>query len=329
MLFLSQLLWAVVGYLRADWAYLLFGILIAVCIQVYLDPQKFRVWMERKTGASVFGSVAFGAFTPLCACGTMAVLLSMFMSALPWGPVMAFLVSSPLTSPSEYVLETAVLGSGFANAMVISSVSLGLLAGWLASLLSKKTSLFKDQLAIRQAGPAHSETAAASQSCCSKQGPSPSCSCSRQPNKSVTPTWQDRLKVGELLRAFIDLGLKRVLLFFVLFIMVGKVAEMLIPPSWILSLFGAGHSYSVPLAATLGLPLYVSGSSALPLLNSLMESGAGQGAILAFMIAGKATGVPVVAGLSTIIRRKALLFYVAFVYLGAILAGYVFQLAIG
>ncbi len=320
---ISELFWTVVAYLRADWSFLLIGILVAVSINVYLDPEKFRKWMEQRAGASIWGSIAFGAFTPLCACGTMAVLLSMFMGALPWGPVMAFLVSSPLTSPSEYIFETAVLGSRLANAMLISSVILGLLAGWAAHQLSKRTAFFSGQLTIRQAKSAQNEVAVASESCCSSSGQISSCACS---NETTSPSWRERLKVDEFLRAFVDLGLKKVLLYFVLFILVGKIAEMLIPQSLIMGLFGADRGFSIPLAATLGLPLYVSGPSALPLVRSFLESGAGEGAILAFMIAGKATGVPVIAGLSTIIKRRALLFYVAFIYLGAIAAGYILQL---
>lgn len=320
---ISQLFWTVVAYLRADWSFLLLGILVAVSINVYLDPVRFRKWMEQKAGASIWGSIAFGTFTPLCACGTMAVLLSMFMGALPWGPVMAFLVSSPLTSPSEYIFETAVLGGRLANAMVISSVILGLLAGWLAHQLSRKTSFFSGQLAVPRASAARAEAAAAGERCCNSSAQASSCACSA---RTTALSWRERLKVDDFLKSFVELGIKKVLFYFVLFILVGRIANMLIPESWIIGLFGAGRSFSIPLAATLGLPLYVSGPSALPLVRSFLESGAGEGAILAFLIAGKATGIPVIAGLSTIIRRKALLFYVAFIYFGAIAAGYLLQL---
>jgi uncharacterized membrane protein YraQ (UPF0718 family) len=57
---------------------------------------------------------------------------------------------------------------------------------------------------------------------------------------------------------------------------------MIIPQSLIMTLFSADKAYSIPLAATIGLPLYSNDSSALPLLKSLINSGSGQGVVLAF-----------------------------------------------
>lgn len=76
----------------------------------------------------------------------------------------------------------------------------------------------------------------------------------------------------------------------------------------------------------MGLPLYLTDSSAIPLLKSFINSGAGEGAVLAFLIAGKATGVPVIAGMSTFLKKRAMLFYLGFIYFGAILCGYLYQI---
>ncbi|MDF2840767.1 MAG: hypothetical protein K0Q99_1539, partial [Clostridia bacterium] len=75
------------------------GILVAAAINVYVDPERLKRAIAKNAGVSITGSVAFGAFTPFCACGTMAVIVSMLTTALPWGPIMAFLTSSPLMSP--------------------------------------------------------------------------------------------------------------------------------------------------------------------------------------------------------------------------------------
>ena len=82
---------------------LILGVLVAAALQVYLDPEKMKNWLMRRSAVSVPAAVAFGALTPFCACGTMAVVISMLATALPWGPVMAFLTSSPLMSPDGFV----------------------------------------------------------------------------------------------------------------------------------------------------------------------------------------------------------------------------------
>jgi len=97
---LVQVVQEVIRYLRYDWWILTIGIGTVVILKVYLG-EKLKAVLKRKAGVTVIGAVGAGAFTPLCACGTMAVLLSMFVSSLPWGTVMAFLITSPLTSPTK------------------------------------------------------------------------------------------------------------------------------------------------------------------------------------------------------------------------------------
>lgn len=330
---INELIVTVLNYLKADWLILLIGILFAVAINVYIDPERLRRFLSRRESMSIPGSILLGTFTPLCACGTMAVLISMFVSAMPWGPVMAFLVSSPLTSPSEYMFETAFFGSRFATAMLISSLILGLLAGFAAFILDRKTNFFKGQFRLAKSNQ---------EACCtsSENSRENSCSCCCE-NEVVVETGScctidkrqagfiERFKLDKFAREFVNIGIKKVLLYFIIFIAIGRLAELIVPKEWIISLFSGQNSYSIPLAATIGLPLYVNDSSALPLLKSFMNSGAGDGAILAFLIAGKATGVPVVAGLGTFLKKRAMLFYVGIIYFGAILAGFIYQLLIG
>lgn len=130
-----------------------------------------------------------------------------------------------------------------------------------------------------------------------------------------------KLKVNDLLQEVFELGVKRILFYFIIFIAIGQLIGIFVPTEWVLGLFSPGKIYSIPLAAIIGLPLYVSGSASLPLLKSLLDIGAGEGAVLAFLIAGQATSVAVILGISTFIRKKAVIFYISYVLLGAILSG--------
>jgi uncharacterized protein len=356
--FISEILITIWHYLKADWFILLIGITLAVAMSVYVDSNKLKKMLMKRTGVSIPGAVLFGSLTPLCACGTMAVLLSMFVSAMPWGPVMAFLISSPLTSPSEYMFETAFFGNKFATAVLVSSIVLGLLAGFLANFLEKRTSFFKDQFRLAS-GKSESccsvnENSSESKNCCgetlkaanneasnrkivikksdaikikkatvSKEG-----CCTNQEMVSSVNGFMKKYKLDKFAKEFVNIGLKKILFYFIIFISIGRVVEMIIPQSWILTLFSADKAYSIPLAATIGLPLYLNDSSALPLLKSLINSGAGQGVVLAFIITGKATGVPVIAGMSTFLKKRAMLFYISVIYIGGILAGYIFQMLV-
>lgn len=311
---------AVWGYLAADWPLLLFGILLAAGLEVYVDGRRLRDFMARRSGIGIAGSIVAGSLTPLCACGTMAVILSMLVSSVSWGPVMAFLVSSPLTSPSEFVFETVFLGRSFALAMLFTSILLGVGAGVLSTQLERRTRFFEGQL---------------------RSKPSKGCGCGcgtaqaeargtgDAPEKGAPGSLLRRLKAREFLEAFVRLGLLRILPWFVLFIALGRFVEILVPREWMTASFGAAHAWSVPAAAILGLPLYLTDSGALPLLRSAVEAGAAPGAVLAFLVTGKATGIPVIAGMSVILKPRVLGYYVGLVTAGGILAGYAYQLMAG
>lgn len=306
---LNEIILAVIRYLRLDWWILTLGIVTAVVIRVYFGDKLVRR-MQKRSGASIAGAVGIGAFTPFCACGTMAVLLAMFVSALPWGTVMAFLLTSPLTSPTQIIFQAGFLGPRLAAAGLVSAIVLGIGGGLLASYLEKRTGIFKDQ--YRLATPACGCSAARETACCSV-APSP-------------PVWYRRWRLDEVVRQIYELGIKRVLIFFMLFIAIGRLVELFIPTEAILMLFSPEKFYAVPLAALIGLPLYVSGAAGLPLLETFLDAGAGEGAVLAFLIAGQGTSVSVMVGMATVIKRRAIGFYVGIVLAGGVVLGTLYQL---
>jgi uncharacterized membrane protein YraQ (UPF0718 family) len=118
---------------------------------------------------------------------------------------------------------------------------------------------------------------------------------------------------------------KKLLPMFLGFAFLGYLINGLIPAAWIQVLFGRGHPYSVPLAATIGLPLYLNAEASLPMARALLDSGMSQGAIMAFLIAGSGTSIGAITGALTIARWKVVALVVAVLWVGAILAGYCFD----
>jgi uncharacterized membrane protein YraQ (UPF0718 family) len=56
-----------------------------------------------------------------------------------------------------------------------------------------------------------------------------------------------------------------------------------------------------------------------------MNGGAGEGAMMAFMITGPATSAWVVAGMASFMKKKVIALYVGYVLIGGILIGYSYQ----
>ena len=130
----------------------------------------------------------------------------------------------------------------------------------------------------------------------------------------------------ELLKFMYDLGVKKILPFFALFAAIGHMINQFVPAEMIMKYLGTGNSFAVPLLSLIGLPFYVSTISVAPLAQTLIAAGTSQGAVLAFMITGSGTSLGVIAGLLAIIKKNAILLYLAFLIGFSILFGYLFDL---
>ncbi len=338
----------VLGTLVHNLPALIIGVFVAAAIKVYLEPEKMKSWLMRRSSASIPATVAFGAFTPLCACGTMAVVLSMMATALPWGPIMAFLTSSPLMSPEGFVFLSGIISPSFAISLTIASIIIGLGSGYISHWIEKKTNFlngqlrFVDNAALETGSCCSSVKNEAPLACCSQQE---TCDCEDKSAKAVTlccgsgtialdpavkvapiGAYLRKYKIDQLFQSVFEVGILKILPLFALFAGIGFVVNKFIPPSWISAVFGANSLLGVPLAALVGLPLYVNGNSSIPLIQSLMRSGVSGGAMLAFMITGPGTSAGVVAGISTILKKKAVALYVGYLLMGAILLGYAYDL---
>ncbi len=120
----------------------------------------------------------------------------------------------------------------------------------------------------------------------------------------------------------------RLLAMFAGFAFIGYVLNGLIPTEWVSTLFGTGRASGVPLAATIGLPLYINSEASLPLVRALLDSGMSQGAVMAFLIAGSGTSIGAIAGALTIARWRVVAVVVGVLWLGAMAAGFAFNLLV-
>ena len=121
---------------------------------------------------------------------------------------------------------------------------------------------------------------------------------------------------------------KQLLVMFLGFAFIGYVLNGLIPASWVAAVFGGGNIYNIPLAATLGLPLYINSEASLPLIRALLDHGMSQGAALAFLISGAGTSVGAMSGALAIARWRVIALVVGVLWVGAILSGFVFNLGL-
>ena len=344
--------------LMHNWPYLAMSVVIAVLLKLYVNAEQVATFLHRYRGASVVAATAAAVATPLCSCGTTAVILGMMASQMPWAPIVAFMVASPLTSPEGLVYSAGLFGWPFALAFYLASIVLGLIGGLVAAVLESRGWLANQ---IRIAAPAPAPCACPANT---RAVPAPShvfsldiptaqlstlaasCGCSQaatiydcaEPRSGAVgdslghaqSTSQVVAQTPHVtLASFLNElygSAKQLLVIFLGFAFIGYFLNGLIPASWVAAAFGGGNIYNVPLAATLGLPLYINSEASLPLVRALLENGMSQGAALAFLIAGAGTSIGAITGALTIARWRVVVLVVGILWVGAILSGLAFNL---
>jgi len=102
----------------------------------------------------------------------------------------------------------------------------------------------------------------------------------------------------------------------------GFITHYLMQSGWITGIMGKESSWAIFTAALLGIPVYTSNLSALPMVGGLMAQGMGTGAALAFLIAGPATTLSAMAAVWTLVKHRIFILYLSFALGGALLLGY-------
>jgi uncharacterized protein len=291
--------------LSVNWLYLLLSAVIAAVLKLYVNQDRVAVFLQRNRKAGVLIATGAAVTTPLCSCGTTAIILGMMAGSMPWAPIVAFMVSSPLTSPQELVFSAGLFGWNFALMFFIASIMLGLAGGVAAYLFESRGWL---------TGQARFKTISGGSD------------LSLPVVDSVQA--QPRVTLGQFLKETWLAG-KRLALFFLGFAFIGYLLNNLIPAQWVSTLFGEGQVYGVPLAAVLGIPFYFNTEASLPLARALMDAGMSQGAVLAFLITGAGTSIGAIAGALTIARWRIVGLVIGTLFVGAVLFGYGFNLLLG
>jgi uncharacterized protein len=290
------------------WPYLAFAVLLAAVLKVHVEPTRLRTWLARYQRASVVGAIGLGVATPLCSCGTMALVLAMLTTSMPWAPIVAFMVASPLTSPGQLLYTAGLFGWTFAGFHFAIAIVLGF-AGAAAAAVLQSRGWLANQTRLHR--PALAPIAGGSDAAV-VVGAAPAV---ERPGRPA---------LREYGRAVRTEG-QRLVVLFLAFAFIGYLLNNLIPSAWVTALFGSGQTWGVVLAATLGLPLYVNSDASLPLVKSFLDSGASPGAAMAFLVTGAGTSVGAVVGALTIARWRVLAVVVVTLWVGAIASGYVFD----
>jgi uncharacterized protein len=247
-----------------------------------------------------------GALSPFCSCGVIPVIAALLAMGVPLAPVMAFWLASPIMDPEMFVLTWGILGLDFAVAKAVAAVGLGLFGGTVTHLMAAQLG----------AGVLRDDAAGCSCSARSK---------ARGGKPIAWAVWQDPTR-----RQTFAQELFRTLRFLVQWLVLAFVLESLmiafIPAETIATHLGGDGLGPIMIATLVGVPAYLNGYAALPLVSGLMTQGLQPGAAMAFLIAGGVTSIPAAMAVWALVRPRVFLLYLGLSLSGAFLAGLAFNL---
>lgn len=309
----------VVATLIGTGPFLLVSVLAAAGVTTYVGTDRVEGFLNRRVAVATGAAVLLATLTPFCSCGTTAVLLGMMAAAAPWAPLVAFMVASPLTSPSELVFSAGLFGWEFALVFFIGTIVLGIVAGG-ATFGIEKTGWLCGQARVQPA-------ASSCGSACEVADPVP---VSIGPGAASVLEHRaliTRLRLAEFGRESVIIG-RRLLGFFLAFTAIGYLMIEAIPTDWLVDYLGGESPLAVPLGALLGIPAYLNTEASLPLVASLMDGGMGSGPAMAFLVTGAGTSIGAMTGLLVIARARVVSLVVGLLFVGALALGWVSQVLI-
>jgi uncharacterized protein len=251
-------------------------------------------------------AAAFGALSPFCSCGVIPLIAALLAMGVPLGPVMAFWLASPVIDPSMFVLTAGMLGLQFAVAKTIAAIAIGLAGGFAIHVLTARGHLG----APLREGLGNGGCAGATV---------------RAPKPVQWRFWKDAGRRGKF---WSDAGANTLFLgkWLTLAFVLESLMVAYLPESLIIRTVGGEGWASVATATLVGIPAYLNGYAALPLVSGLIGQGMAPGAGLAFLVAGGITSIPAAMAVFAVARRPVFVAYVGFAVLGSLAAGLAYGL---
>ena len=290
-----------------------FFIVLSSALAGYLEAANAdklisRIFSTRIIPA-VFAAALFGALSPFCSCGVIPLIAAMLVAGVPLAAVMAFWIASPIMDPAMFIVTVAGLGLDFALVKTVSAVVIGLIAGF-TTLAMQHLGYFKDVLKPQLT------------SGCAIKDPM---SLSQQ--QPVWKIWHHQSRLQLFKSKSISM-----LIFLLKWLTLAYILESMmmayIPAEQIAILLGGDSAWTIPLAAIVGVPTYLNGFAAIPLVAGLIDTGMMPGAALSFMLSGAMTSIPAALAVFSLVKKQMFAWYLILALVNAALAGWLYQLVL-
>jgi hypothetical protein len=327
----------------------------------YLPPFRIRDFLSNKlTWVQYLLGSGLGAVTPFCSCSTVPITAGLLKGGVPFGPTMAFLFSSPVLNPIIIALLLSLFGLKV-TVVYVAVTFLGSMA--LAAMLSKmgmekqvkpliglQTASCCGESAKTESVPV--KTQAVASCCCASEvtqplikltmiQPAGGC-CASETGAIPRQTAQssccslDFEGMADSTRVLFKEKMKRASLsawdtfkgvfwYLLLGAGIGAFIYGFFPQDLVVKVAGPGNPWSIPIAAAIGVPMYIRAETIIPISAALVGKGMGLGTVLALIIGGAGASIPELIILGSMFKKKLVLAFAVNVFFVAIAAGFLVE----
>ncbi|MBC6405016.1 MAG: permease [Rhodospirillales bacterium] len=248
-----------------------------------------------------------GALTPVCGVTVYPLIAGLLAARVPLAPIMAFLLASPITGPGMLAVTAGTLGLPFAIGKSLAAILCGLIGGAVI-LISVRAGLFAVPARVNRL------TGDLSGSCAP---------CTAL----LWRFWGEPQRRHLFAATLLDSG--RMVLFWLLLAFVAEYfLRSYLPERWLTQAVGGGSWYAIPLATLVGMPIYLDGYAALPLIRGLIDAGMQPGAALSFLVAGGIVSAWSAIPAFSLLRLPVFITYIGLAFIGALLSGFCYALVL-
>lgn len=269
---------------------LFIGISFLVSLLQGLIPyEKLNHYLSGKnTFIGVIAAIIFAFITPFCSCSTIPVVVNLLNKHVRFGVVMVFLFASPVLDPIIITLMTALLGWKVALVYTLVTTALSIIIG----LTLEKLGFEKAVKRVKMTGYKEPEV-----------------------KFSFRFAWEETVNLMKTVYPFLLIGAG-----------IGAIIHGAVPTEWITTYLGGDKWWLVPIAAIVGIPLYIRLSTMIPLSQILIAKGMAFPPLMALMIASTGASLPEVALLNSIFQKRLVTAFVVSVVFMASTSGFLFYL---
>lgn len=299
--FLINILLEAWGLLLDSSVYVIFGVVAAGLLRVFLNPGLVARHLSGGRFVSVFKAALLGIPLPLCSCGVLPAALSLKKQGANTGATAAFLISTPESGVDSIAITYALMDPLMTVARPVAALATAVAAGVAENLAG-----------VPETTPLESPDLS-----CTIDGCCDGIDC--PPREHAGHHGFGEKIVFGLKYAYHEVWRDMAPWFLFGLILAGLITILV--PTEVMSNYLGGGLTSMLVMLAVGIPLYICATASTPIAAALILKGVSPGAALVFLLAGPATNVTSLTVMFGVLGRRATVIYLASIAVFSVMAG--------